>query len=172
MKALSVCSSTCLEETGRHLGSVVSLCAHSCWARAETATGQRVIHLCREITCTTHYWQELHLEPSGGDKEVSISPSAPANCLSAEQIPSAALRLCGQRTPREQTRPLGGPIMFPDCSTRGSQNTSISTEMFSPHQSRQCFFFLFKSINVTVNTIQTRAEEEATKSPNRIEARN
>lgn len=32
-KALSVCSSTCLEETGRHLGSVVRLCVH-------TAVGQ------------------------------------------------------------------------------------------------------------------------------------
>lgn len=120
-----------------------SLCAHSCWARAETATGQRVIHLCREITCTTHDRQELHLEPSGGDKEVSIPPSAPAIRLSAQQIPSTALRLFGQRTPREQTRPLGGANNVSGLQREGSQNTSISTEMFSPHQSRWCFCFCF-----------------------------
>lgn len=43
-KALSVCSSTCLEETGRHLGSVVRLCVHTAVGQERNQARELSIH--------------------------------------------------------------------------------------------------------------------------------
>lgn len=138
------------------------------WRKQEDTWGVLCVSVCTQLLGKSGnrpesypFMQGNHLhhpwpagtEPSGGDKEVSIPPSAAAIRLSAQEIASTALRLCGQRTPREQTRPLGGANNVSGLQREGSQNTSISTEMFSPHQSRWCFcLFFYQSINVTVNT--------------------
>lgn len=73
MKALSVCSSALPGGNRKTPGECcVSVCTQLLGQERKRQQAQRVIHLCREITCTSHYWQEVHLEPSGDIKKFQL----------------------------------------------------------------------------------------------------